>query len=121
VTPPAISATSPIHELLVLDVAAGAPWELREPLRGARTVEELNDWIAATAMYRSVENDAAMKRLFLDHLEGGPKQATIALARTMAAGMLRTTPKPPRVAPAIVVLAFVAGALISWALTVYGS
>jgi hypothetical protein len=92
VMPPGIAVTSPIHEMLVLDVAAGTPWELREPLRGARTVAELNDWIAAASMWRWIEGDPHLKRLFLDTLDGDPRRAPLALARAMAASM----DPPPR-------------------------
>ena len=85
VAPPAIAQLSPIHEMLVLDVAEGSPWELREAIRSAATIGELNDWIAAGAMFRWVEMEPFLKRVYLDALGGDPRQAPLAVARVMAA------------------------------------
>lgn len=85
VSPPAIAVISPIHELLIADVAAGIPYDLRLPLRTAMTIDALNDWIAAAAMFRWVANDAHLKQVFLDALGNDPKQAPLAVARVLAA------------------------------------
>jgi hypothetical protein len=71
----------------VQDVAAAAPPGLRDPLVAATTIAELNDWIAAAAMYRWIQAEPRLQRQFLRELADSPRQAALALARTMAARM----------------------------------
>lgn len=48
--PVAIGPVSPFHEVLVRDVAASLPPELRNRVEAASTVSGVNDWIAAVLL-----------------------------------------------------------------------
>ncbi len=80
-----ILAISPFQEVLLNDVARMLPPELAEPLARAETPAQVNDCIAAGVMYRWLEDDAYLRRLFVGHLTEGPRQAALILVRTVAA------------------------------------
>lgn len=89
--PPLVAAQSPVHELLIEEIAASIPQELALKLRASRTVAQAHDWIAAGAMYTWIKTNPPLARQFLDELEDRPEQAALALAKTVA----RTLDPPP--------------------------
>jgi hypothetical protein len=89
--PPAVAALSPFHEVLIEEVAASLPPELASQLRAARTVPQLNDWLAAGAVYKFI-SDPGVSRDFLGQVGRDPRQAVSALIAALSA---RTEP-PPR-------------------------
>lgn len=89
--PPLVAAQSPIHELLIEEIAASVPQELALKLRALRTVARAHDWIAAGAMYTWIKTNPPLARQFLHELGDRPEQAALALAKTVA----RTLDPPP--------------------------
>jgi hypothetical protein len=89
--PPLVAAQSPIHELLIEEIAASVPQELALKLRASRTVAQAHDWIAAGAMYTWIKTNSSLAGLFLQELGDRPDQAALVLAKTFA----RTLDPPP--------------------------
>src|SRR5262245_47592948 len=89
--PPVVTAQSPLHELLIDEIAASIPQELALKLRASRTVAQAHDWIAAGAMYTWIKTNRSLAELFLHELGDRPHEASLALARTVA----RTLDPPP--------------------------
>ncbi len=94
--PPTVAAQSPLHELLICEIAATIPPALAQRLRQAKSVSPVHDWIAAGAMYNWVKADSALGQKFIEELGDRPKDAALALARTIA----RTLDPPPPAAEA---------------------
>src|SRR3954454_11122418 len=90
--PPAVASQSPLHEVLIDEVAASLPSPLAARLKAIPTVGQAQDWIAAGAVYSLVANDPYLARRFLDELDSNPRQAGLALAKTYASRM----EPPPR-------------------------
>lgn len=93
-TPPAVAAQSPLHELLIEEVAAVLPPAVAQRLREAPAVEPVNDWIAAGAMYSWIRDDPGLAKRLLDEIGNRPKDAALSLARTIA-GTLDPPPPDP--------------------------
>jgi hypothetical protein len=90
--PPAVAAASPLHELLVRELAESLPQELRSRLEAEPSVARVMDWLAAGALFRWVQHDTPARRAFLASVMANPEQAALALARAMSARM----EPPPR-------------------------
>lgn len=84
-SPPAVAGLSPLHEILILEVAAGLPDVLAARLKVAPTVGATQDWLAAGAVFHWARSDPSLERQFLRELGDNPKQAGLALARALAA------------------------------------
>lgn len=89
--PPTVAAQSPIHELIIEEIAASIPRHVAEKLRTARTVDKAHDWIAAAAMYTWIKPNSLLAQQFLADLGDHPQEASLALARSVA----RTLEPPP--------------------------
>jgi hypothetical protein len=90
--PPAVAAHSPLHEVLIDEVAAPLPAPLAARLRAMPTVGQVQDWIAAGAVYSLVADDPYLARRFLEELDSNPRLANLALAKAYASRM----EPPPR-------------------------
>jgi hypothetical protein len=90
-TPPIITAQSPLHELLYEEIAASIPPEVALKLRAVRSVVHAHDWIAAGAMYTWIKSNDLLAKQFLGALGDRPREAALALAKTVA----RTLEPPP--------------------------
>jgi hypothetical protein len=90
--PPRFAAHSPFYEVLAGDVAASLPAPLARRMQESESIADLNDWLAAGAMYRWISNDAYLRKILLDEVTRDPKQAGMALAKAVA---MRMEP-PPR-------------------------
>jgi hypothetical protein len=90
--PPAVAAASPIHEILVRELAHGLPPELREKVEAEPSLNRVMDWLAVAALYRWVQNDAVARRAFVSAASTNPTDAGLALARAISARM----EPPPR-------------------------
>jgi hypothetical protein len=82
--PPAVTAQSPLHELLIAEVAAALPPVLGQKLRACPDVGRVQDWLTAGALYGLVANDPVLAKKFLAELGDDPRQATQALLRAQA-------------------------------------
>ncbi len=82
-----VAAQSPFHEVLMRDLAASLPAELAKRLEAATTVGDVHDWLAAGAVYRWLEEDTYLSRLFLEEVSNDPKSAGLTLAKALAARM----------------------------------
>jgi hypothetical protein len=91
VQPPVVAAQSPLHELLIDEIAASIPPDVTRKLRAANTVASVHDWIAAASMFTWIESDKRLSQQFLDEIGDRPSSACLALARTIA----RTLDPPP--------------------------
>lgn len=85
--PPAVAVLSPIHEILVQEVAASLPPDLRTRMEAEPSVERVMDWLGAAAVARWVGNDPIASRTFLQTVGANPAAAGLALARALAARM----------------------------------
>lgn len=94
-----VAPQSPLHELLIEEVAALVPHEVALKLRASRSVADAHDWIAAAAMYSWIRSDSLLAQQFLLELNDRPKEAALALSRTVAR-TLEPPPPDPR-APAL--------------------
>jgi len=85
--PPRSAPQSPLHEILIKEVEASLPRELCHRLREAATLTEVNDWIAAGALFRWVARDPYLSRIFLEGILVNPRDAGMILARAIASRM----------------------------------
>jgi hypothetical protein len=88
---PIVAAQSPIHELIIDEVAASIPPEVAKKLRASRTVAQAHDWIAAGAMFSWIRTNRTLGQQYLEELGDCPQEASLALAKTVA----RTLEPPP--------------------------
>lgn len=93
--PPAVACLSPLHELLIQEVSAALPPDLRARLSAAPSVAAAQDWIAAGTIYTWLKGDAYLAQQFLGAVTANPSQAALALARAFASRM----EPPPRDRP----------------------
>jgi peroxiredoxin len=86
VDPPAIARTDPFLEVVVEEVKAALPEDLREATRKIQSMPELMEWAAAAAAYRSIRHDREQAALFLSELRyRGPVDACRAVTCAVAA------------------------------------
>jgi hypothetical protein len=82
---PAVATQSPLHEVLIAEVAASLPSPLANRLRSAASVDRLQDWLAAAALYPLVAHDPRLAKRYLAELGENPREANQALLRAHAA------------------------------------
>ncbi len=87
--PPPYAAESPFHEVIAEEIAASLPTPVAERLRTASNLAELHHWLAAGAIYRTIQhdNDPELAKRFLDHVASNPAQAVLAYGQAMAEQM----------------------------------
>jgi len=90
--PPAVAPQSPVHELLIRDIATSLPPELAAFLEATPAVADVQRWLAAGEIYHWVSEDQFLARTFLREVGSDPRRAGLALARAFAARM----EPPPR-------------------------
>ena len=89
---PLIAAQSPLHELLIQEIAAILPSPVAQKLREARSIDAVHDWIAAGTLWRWIQNDRLAADQFLEDLANNPRTAGLALATSVARSL---PPVPP--------------------------
>lgn len=92
VKPPVVAAQSPLHELLIHEIAASLPSEVATRMYAAPMLEEAQAWIAAGAIYNSLADEPYLASEFLKQVADDPRQAGLALARAYSHRM----EPPPR-------------------------
>lgn len=90
--PPPVAAQSPFHEVMMGEITASLPGALKARMEAAPSVGDVCDWIAAGAVYRWIQGDPSLSRIFLHEVSTDPQRAGLALAKALAA---RLEP-PPR-------------------------
>jgi hypothetical protein len=86
--PPApIAAQSPLHDLLIGEIAAALPAPLAAQLKAIQTIDSAQDWIAAGAVYSLVADDPYIAQQLLAEMGSSPRQAALALASAHASRM----------------------------------
>jgi hypothetical protein len=85
--PPAVAAQSPLHELLLEEVAAALPPEVAVRMRACPSVGLIQDWLAAGAVYSWLANDPYLSRRFLSEVGDQPKLPALALVAAVASRM----------------------------------
>lgn len=82
--PPPIAARSPLHEILLAEVAASLPTEVARRMYAAGDVDSAQDWLAAGAVAKLVGKNSRLMRKFLSEVGDDPRNASLALVRTLA-------------------------------------
>src|SRR6266542_887348 len=83
--PPLIAGQSPLHEVLLTELGATLPAPLAARLKTATTVGQVQDLLAAGALYEWVATDAFAAGQYLREVEQHPQQAGLALGKAIAA------------------------------------
>jgi hypothetical protein len=94
-SPPVAAGQSPLHEVLIEEVAAALPEPVARQLRSAPTLARVQDWLAAGSIHGLASGDAYLTRRFLAELGDDPRRAALALARALA-GRMQPLPDPDR-------------------------
>lgn len=93
---PRIAAQSPLHELLIQEIAATVPTPVAEKLRATESIDVVTDWLVAGSLWKWLCEDSQIGRdaaaQFLEDLENNPRLAGLALTTTVARSLTPVLP-----------------------------
>jgi hypothetical protein len=94
IAPPPFAAQSPLHEMLLHEVAESLPDTLKSRLLETQTIDQALAWIAAGAIHGILEGDTSLRRIYLDALGTDPTRCLAAYSKAFLAAAVRSLPSP---------------------------